>query len=114
MARTLPLCASGASLRSSYKFYAYAPYFIDVDINASTKVISIPEGEYAANENVQTEWATTLNTNDFSGSGYSSAEKSTDWMIAAVVSKEAGVTDKVEEQFSHTMSKLIVPKQCPL
>lgn len=95
--------------RASYTFCAYAPYAAGVTINATSKVISIPEGQYAANQNIQTSWDENLNTTGvFSGTGVGALDASTDWMIANVVARPAGANDLVEEQFSHTMSKLIV------
>ena len=105
--------AAGQSLkywdkRASYQFFAYAPYNIDnVSIDGTSKVISIKDGQYAANENAQKAWGA-QNNNVFTGTGISAAYNSTDWMIAGVQSKAAGVNTLVEEQFSHTMSKLIV------
>ena len=94
--------------RASYTFCAYAPYAAGVTINATSKVISIPEGQYAANQNIQTSWDQNLNTGVFSGTGVGALDASTDWMIANVVVRPAGDNALVEEQFSHTMSKLIV------
>ena len=94
--------------RASYTFCAYAPYAAGVTINATSKVISIPEGQYAANQNIQTSWSENLNTGVFSGTGVGALDASTDWMIANVVTRPAGDNALVEEQFSHTMSKLIV------
>ncbi len=94
--------------RASYTFCAYAPYAAGVTINATSKVISVPEGQYAANQNIQTSWNETLNTGVFSGTGVGALDASTDWMIADVVTRSAGDNELVEEQFSHTMSKLIV------
>ena len=94
--------------RASYQFFAYAPHnFDNVSIDATSKVISVKEGQYAANENAQKAWGA-QNNNVFTGKGISAAYNSTDWMIAGVQSKAAGVNTLVEEQFSHTMSKLIV------
>ena len=94
--------------RASYQFFAYAPHNSDnVSIDATSKVISIKDGQYAANENIQTAWGA-QNNGVFTGTGLSAAYKSTDWMIATPVTKAAGVNELVEEQFSHTMSKLIV------
>lgn len=93
--------------RASYDFYAYAPYSKEnVSFDAATGKISIAGGEYAANENIQKEWGAP-NNNVFTGIG-KSAINSTDWMIAKPITKAAGVNTLVEEQFSHTMSKLIV------
>lgn len=94
--------------RASYKFFAYAPYNeYTVSIDGTSKEISVKDGEYAANENIQKEWGA-QNSNVFTGEGLSAAYKSTDWMIATPITKAVGVNDLVEEQFSHTMSKLIV------
>ena len=95
--------------RASYTFCAYAPYAagVTINVNATPKVISVPEGQYAANQNIQTSWGD-LNTGVFSGTGVGALDASTDWMIANVVTRPAGDNALVEEQFSHTMSKLIV------
>ena len=105
--------AAGQSLkywdkRASYKFYAYAPYAVGVTIDETSKAISIPEGEYAANENLQATFSEVLNTNDFSGTGASRLTESTDWMVADVISRGIGENGLVVENFRHTMSKLIV------
>lgn len=105
--------ANGQSLkywdkRASYKFYAYAPYSSDVVEIDANKVITIKDGTYAANQNIQEKWETTLNPNTFTGIGKSSNSQSTDWMIANPISRTVGEVDLVEEQFSHIMSKLIV------
>lgn len=94
--------------RASYTFCAYAPYCGSASINTTSKVISIPEGQYAANENLQKGFTTTPNTNDFTGIGASGLTESTDWMVADVISRAAQENGKVEENFRHTMSKLIV------
>ena len=94
--------------RASYKFYAYAPYAAGVTIDETSKAISIPEGEYAANENLQATFSEVLNTNDFSGTGASRLTESTDWMVADVISRGIGENGLVVENFRHTMSKLIV------
>lgn len=101
---------------TSYDFYAYAPYAATgVSINEGK--ISIISGEYAANENLQsnivdeeeTGFTTNLNSNKFSGTGVSSNVASTDWMIADDVLVETdSFGDDVEEEFKHIMSKLIV------
>lgn len=93
--------------RASYKFYAYAPYSVNVTMDAN-KVIAIPEGQYAANENLQKAFSETLNTNDFSGTGASRLTESTDWMVADVISRGVKETSLVVENFRHTMSKLVV------
>lgn len=109
---------------TNYKFYAYAPYVATPDdqdeavvtISADGK-ISIVDGEYAANENLQsyivddeeTGFTTTLNSKKFTGTGATATNASTDWMIAdaeTVVTTKFGET--VEEEFKHIMSKLIV------
>ena len=94
--------------RASYTFCAYAPYAAGVTIDKTSKVISIPEGEYAANENLQATFSETLNTNDFSGTGASRLTESTDWMVADVISRNVKENALVVENFRHTMSKLIV------
>lgn len=93
---------------ASYEFFAYAPYQASgVTINNSD-VISIDEGEYAANENLQTTWGTSLNnTKNFSGTGDAN-DKSTDWMVATKIFRAAEENDIVNEIFYHTMSKLVV------
>ena len=94
--------------RASYQFFAYAPYNQHtVSIDGASKVISVKDGQYAANENIQKAWGA-QNNNVFTGEGLSAAYMSTDWMIATPIAKGAGVNELVEEQFSHTMSKLIV------
>ena len=60
---------------------------------------------------MQTELSTALNSNDFTGVGSGNNTQSTDWMIAPVKSFGVGEHPLVEEQFSHTMSKLIVSLQ---
>lgn len=94
--------------RASYTFCAYAPYCESASIDATSKVITIPEGQYAANENLQDNFITTLNGKDFTGVGASRLTESTDWMVADVISRAAQENGKVEENFRHTMSKLIV------
>lgn len=94
--------------KASYEFYAYAPYSTNASINENNKVISIAVGQYAANENLQTSFSTTLNTSAFSGEGVTADKASTDWMIAADVKNYASYGTPVSEVFSHTMSKIIV------
>lgn len=91
----------------AYEFYAYAPYSNAVTISES-KSITIPEGEYAANQNLVETLNTTEPTNTYTGTGATSETVTTDWMVATVVSREKGVTNIVEEVFSHTLSRLIV------
>ncbi|MBQ2447067.1 MAG: fimbrillin family protein, partial [Bacteroidales bacterium] len=92
---------------ASYEFFAYAPYHQSA-VSIASDVISIAEGEYAANENLQTTWSTALNnTNNFSGTG-AATNKSTDWMVATKIERAAKENGTVEEIFSHTMSKLVV------
>ena len=107
---------------ADYEFYAYAPYnATNVNSSINARTITIKEGEYAANENLQskivdameTGLSTTLNSKKFSGVGDNSSTASTDWMIANVVSKPIESNDTktygtVEEVFTHTMSKLVV------
>lgn len=91
---------------AAYEFFAYAPYNDTVSILSD--VISIPDGQYAANENLQKDWNIEINENKFTGTG-TATDKSTDWMIAAKVNRAAGAaTAIVSETFSHTMSKLVV------
>ena len=92
--------------RASYKFYAYAPYSSSVSMNAGKNII-IPEGVYAANENLQETFGEALNGNDFSGTGVDGT-KSTDWMLADVISRNVMENTTVVENFRHTMAKLIV------
>lgn len=94
---------------AEYSFYAYAPYAAS-GVTENAGVISIEEGEYAANENLQT-WGTDLNTNKFSGVGAASTTASTDWMIAEEVEGYDNYTAQVPEVFSHIMSKLVVKLQ---
>ena len=102
---------------TKYSFYAYAPYAASSVVSISDGKISIADGEYAANENLQsnivesveTGFTTSLNSNKFSGTGAGATNASTDWMIAddeTVATANFG--DEVEEKFKHTMSKLIV------
>ena len=94
--------------RASYTFHAYAPYASGVAIDGATKDISIPSGQYAANENLQDSFSETLNTNDFSGVGGNVDNASTDWMVADVISRDVKENGLVVENFRHTMAKLIV------
>lgn len=100
---------------TNYSFYAYAPYAASSVVSISNGNISIVEGEYAANENLQskivdgeeTGFTTTLNSKKFTGTGATDA--STDWMIAdAKTVATANFGETVEEEFKHIMSKLIV------
>ena len=92
---------------ASYEFYAYAPYHSS-DVTIGSGVISIANGEYAANENLQTSWSTAINnTENFSGNG-NATDKSTDWMVATKIERAAAANDIVNETFYHTMSKLVV------
>lgn len=89
---------------TSYGFYAYAPYAASpsvVNITNDYK-ITIANGQYAATENLQKEWTTQINTNDFS--------TDTDWMIAETdqTKEYKNYGTEVPEIFKHTMSKLIV------
>lgn len=101
---------------TSYDFYAYAPYAA-TGVSIDEGKISIINGEYAANENLQSKivegvekgFTTSLNTKKFSGLGASSTTASTDWMIAEANNiANANFGKDVEEVFKHTMSKLIV------
>lgn len=94
--------------RASYTFCAYAPYASGVAIDGTSKVISIPNGQYAANENLQKTFDETLNTNDFTGVGGNVDNASTDWMVADVISRGVKENGLVVENFRHTMAKLIV------
>lgn len=103
---------------TNYNFYAYAPYAASPSVvSISDGKISIVNGEYAANENLQsnivdgkeTGFTTTPNSNKFSGTGEAATNASTDWMIAdAETVATANFGQPVEEEFKHIMSKLIV------
>lgn len=93
--------------KAKYSFYAYAPYVAD-GVGETSGVISIENGEYAANENLQTTLSPTLNSSEFSGTGETSQIASTDWMIAAQITGYDTYTDPVNEVFSHIMSKIVV------
>lgn len=85
---------------TKYSFYAYAPYAAS-GVSISAGKIIIEDDTYAATENLQTTWGTSLNTSKFT--------TDTDWMIAdpeTVLTTNFG--DDVEEEFKHIMSKLIV------
>lgn len=98
----------------AYKFFAYAPY------NKSVKIVSqdiqISEGEYAANQNLVGATLTTAEntTAKFTGTGENvsslTADKkvTTDWMIAGVKNPNKGENGTVEEEFTHTLSRLVV------
>lgn len=98
---------------SKYQFDAYAPYSANASI--SNHVISIANGQYAANENLQTTLSETLNTPLFSGDGSTSTTASTDWMMpaASYIRNASGTTstmssDIVNLVFKHMLSKVIV------
>lgn len=96
---------------SKYQFDAYAPYSDNASI--SNHVISIANGQYAANENLQTTLSETLNTEVFSGVGVTSTTASTDWMMpaASYVRNASGGTmssDIVNLDFKHILSKVII------
>lgn len=83
----------------TYNFYAYAPYNASVTINEGA--FTIPGGDYAATENLQTTFSTTLND------GYFSSD--TDWMLAEAktnYSYTSGTT--VALSFKHMLSKFVV------
>lgn len=85
--------------KTSYDFYAYAPYDEDVTITAGK--FTIPEGNYAAEQNLQQTFSTGLNNGVFTAD--------VDWMLAAPKNDYAhsnGAT--VPLSFSHMLSKLIV------
>lgn len=92
---------------SKYNFYAYAPYTSTVQLTASN-TIQIASGQYAANENIQSTWATTLNTAKFSGIGAGSTSASTDWMVATPYERTPVTTDIVSLEFKHILSKVVV------
>ncbi|MBO5818135.1 MAG: fimbrillin family protein [Bacteroidales bacterium] len=92
---------------ASYEFFAYAPYH-QYAVSIASDVISIADGKYAANENLQKTWGPSLNnTENFSGTGAAN-DKSTDWMVATKIVRAAKENDIVNETFYHTMSKLVV------
>ena len=92
---------------ATYEFFAYAPYQAS-GVTISSDVISIADGEYAANENLQESWDISLNnTKNFSGTG-ADTDKSTDWMVATKIERGKGSNGTVNETFYHTMSKLVV------
>lgn len=87
---------------TSYDFYAYAPYDKDVTITAGK--FTIPERDYAAEENLQQTFSTGRNTGVFTAD--------VDWMLAAPkndYTRASGAT--VPLSFSHMLSKLIVEVQ---
>lgn len=96
---------------SNYTFKAYAPYNSTNASISNDKKIVIASGQYAANQNIQTTLATTINTGAFSGTGAGSTTASTDWMTASVsrdaVNNVMG-TGIVTLPFSHILSKVIV------
>lgn len=92
---------------SNYKFDAYAPYSSSADIANHT--ISIDFGQWAANQNIQDEWSTDLNTAAFDGTGATSTSASTDWMIADQVTRNNPIsTATVDLTFKHILSKVVV------
>ncbi len=96
---------------SKYQFDAYAPYSDNASI--SNHVISIASGQYAANQNLQTEFSESLNTSTFTGIGSTSTTASTDWMMPAssyVRNAENGTISNaiVNLEFKHILSKVIV------
>ena len=108
---------------TNYQFYAYAPYVATPDDLDDAVVtisddgqISIADGEYAANENLQSDivddeetgFTTTINSNKFSGIGAAATNASTDWMIADEIPAYTTFGTAVPEVFKHIMSKLIV------
>ena len=89
---------------TSYDFYAYAPYNAGVKRDGGT--LTIPSGDYAATQNLQTSFSTDLNESAFT--------TDTDWMLAAPKTDvtHASVTDgTVPFVFSHMLSKLVVAVQ---
>ena len=98
-----------------YAFYAYAPY-VTSGVSFNAGVVSVDAGEYAANQNLVGDAllektpanTAALDAKTFSGVGAGSNSATTDWMIASTVTRTAGDVAKVEEVFSHTMSKVIV------
>jgi hypothetical protein len=98
---------------SKYQFDAYAPYSDNASI--SNHVISIANGQYAANENLQATLSETLNTEVFSGDGSTSTTASTDWMMpaASYIRNASGTpstmsSDIVNLDFKHILSKVII------
>ena len=100
--------------KADYSFYAYAPH--STNASEDSGVISISNGEYAANENLQSKivdgdekgFTTTPNSNAFKGTGVSSTTASTDWMMATKITGYNDYSSSVLEVFSHIMSKLVV------
>lgn len=89
---------------TSYDFYAYAPY--NAGVKRDGGVLTIPSGDYAAIQNLQTEFSTTLNESAFS--------TDTDWMLAAPktdVTYTSVTEGTVPFVFSHMLSKLVVAVQ---
>jgi len=87
----------------SYDFYAYAPYDKYVTITAG-KTFTIPERDYAAEQNLQQTFSTTLNDAAFTAD--------VDWMLAdpkVDYTHSSGAT--VPLSFSHMLSKLVVAVQ---
>ena len=96
---------------SKYQFDAYAPYSDNASI--SNHVISIADGQYAANENLQASLSETLNSEVFSGTGVTSASASTDWMMPAAsyirnASNGTMSSAIVNLEFKHMLSKVIL------
>ena len=82
---------------TNYNFYAYAPYAA-TGVSIDEGKISIINGEYAANENLQSKIVEGVEK------GFTT---STDWMIAEANNiAKANFGKDVEEVFKHTMSKL--------
>lgn len=90
-------------MATKYVFDAYAPYSAKASI--SNHVISIEDGAYAANQNLQESISKTLNSNKFT--------TSTDWMTASETRNATRTparisTEVVNLSFGHILSKVIV------
>lgn len=85
--------------KTSYDFYAYAPYDKDVTITAGK--FTIPVGDYAAEENLQQTFSIDRNNDVFTAD--------VDWMEAAPKEDYThAIAATVPLSFSHMLSKLIV------
>lgn len=85
---------------TKYEFYAYAPYSSDKASIDANRHISISEGEYAATENLQTAFGAQNATAKFASN--------VDWMLATPIDNHTNYDTKVNENFKHIMSKLIL------
>lgn len=88
--------------KTSYDFYAYAPYDKDVTITAGK--FTIPVGDYAAEENLQQTFSIDRNNDVFTAD--------VDWMLAEPKEDYThAIAATVPLSFSHMLSKLIVEVQ---